>query len=194
MASDLSMASADTIRQALTAYLPDGFRDEDGVWHDGPVRQDALAAVDALLAVGERDKAEASAHTSLRAELAHIFGPVKPREGQTWNEAMLGRITEVLAGERDRQHIAQLTDALETLTNPSHWAIQHAEGGKRWVWVGPRLGDVLTAARAVLADKEDAGGGASQTCVRESGTRDTDTSGTVADTSPSARAAGEGDT
>lgn len=38
----------------------------------------------------------ASAYTSLRVELARIFGPVTPREGETWNAAMLRRITERL--------------------------------------------------------------------------------------------------
>lgn len=41
----------------------------------------------------------ASAYTSLRVELAHIFGPVQPRKGQTWNEAMLARITERLVAD-----------------------------------------------------------------------------------------------
>ena len=39
---------------------------------------------------------DASAYQSLRVELAHIFGPVVPRSGETWNEAMLRRITEHL--------------------------------------------------------------------------------------------------
>ncbi len=41
---------ADTIRHYLVQYLPDGFRDEAGVWHEGPHRTQSLAALDALLA------------------------------------------------------------------------------------------------------------------------------------------------
>ncbi len=45
---------ADTIRHYLVQYLPDGFRDEDGVWHEGPHRAQSLAALDALLAENQR--------------------------------------------------------------------------------------------------------------------------------------------
>lgn len=43
-----------------------------------------------------QEKDVESAYRSLRVELAHIFGPVQPREGETWNAAMLRRITERL--------------------------------------------------------------------------------------------------
>jgi hypothetical protein len=36
------------IRAALVRWIPDGFRDDDGVWHDGPHRLAALAALDTL--------------------------------------------------------------------------------------------------------------------------------------------------
>lgn len=43
----------------------------------------------------ERDEARAD-YLSLRTELATIFGPVKPRAGESWNAAMLGRIGATL--------------------------------------------------------------------------------------------------
>jgi hypothetical protein len=43
----MSDAAAD-LRDSLTRYVPDGFRDEAGVWHDGPHRVAALAALDRL--------------------------------------------------------------------------------------------------------------------------------------------------
>ena len=39
------------LRSTLVDFVNDGWRDEDGVWHLGPNRRDALDAVDAL--VGE---------------------------------------------------------------------------------------------------------------------------------------------
>jgi hypothetical protein len=42
---------ADDLQAAIEQFVPDGFRDEDGVWHDGPHRTAALAELDDLLAV-----------------------------------------------------------------------------------------------------------------------------------------------
>lgn len=33
------------IREALEEFLPDGYRDDDGVWHDGPIQAESLAAL-----------------------------------------------------------------------------------------------------------------------------------------------------
>lgn len=37
-----------TLRESIEEHVPDGFRDEDGVWHDGPHQRDALAQLDAI--------------------------------------------------------------------------------------------------------------------------------------------------
>jgi len=36
------------LRDCLNERVPDGFRDDDGVWHDGPLLIDALADLDSL--------------------------------------------------------------------------------------------------------------------------------------------------
>ena len=46
--------AATTLRAQIEQFVPDGFRDEDGVWHEGPHRRDAFAAVDELEAEIER--------------------------------------------------------------------------------------------------------------------------------------------
>lgn len=48
--------AADVIRAALTRWVPYGFRDDDGVWHEGVCQTEALAALERL--VVERDAAE----------------------------------------------------------------------------------------------------------------------------------------
>lgn len=92
----------------------------------------ALAALDALLAVGERDKAEI-------AEL---------KDG-AWQELCV-RADAYLAAcaerERDRRQIAQLTEALERIVR-SPFSVPGAGLTPREI------------ARAVLADKEDADNG-----------------------------------
>lgn len=72
-----------TLREAIEEFVIDGFRDDDGVWHDGPHRRAALAELDGLeakLAEAERVISLCAADTTaadlaqevefLRAELA----------------------------------------------------------------------------------------------------------------------------
>jgi hypothetical protein len=53
------------IRESLVTFVPDGFRDEDGTWWDGPHRRDALLALDVL--VGRLEQAEQVADRALAA-------------------------------------------------------------------------------------------------------------------------------
>jgi hypothetical protein len=42
------------LRGYIERYVPDGFRDEEGVEHEGPHRAAALSALDALVAENQR--------------------------------------------------------------------------------------------------------------------------------------------
>ena len=53
MVSDLSERTRDDLeqlREHVTLYVPAGFQDEDGVWHDGPHRARFLASLDRVAA------------------------------------------------------------------------------------------------------------------------------------------------
>ena len=45
------VAELERLREMVMLRVPDGFRDDDGVWHDGPHRITALADLDALAAL-----------------------------------------------------------------------------------------------------------------------------------------------
>jgi len=70
-----------------------------------------------------------AAYTSLRRELATIFGPVQPRKGQTWNEAMLIRITETLVAERDNGY----QEGLDNDPMPEPWAGAYSPANEEWI-------------------------------------------------------------
>jgi hypothetical protein len=58
----VSAQDTEAIRAALEQWAPDGFRDDDGVWHDGPHRINTLAALGRLVArleAAQRERDEA---------------------------------------------------------------------------------------------------------------------------------------
>ena len=74
----------------------------------------ALKWAYAIEAERDRYREADSAYLSLRVELARIFGEVKPREGETWNAAMLARIAEKLVNadlaDRYREALEQIAE------------------------------------------------------------------------------------
>jgi hypothetical protein len=47
----------DTLHRLIDTHVMDGFRDDDGIWHDGPNRRDGFAALDVLRARAVRAEA-----------------------------------------------------------------------------------------------------------------------------------------
>ena len=77
----------EVIREMLKAYVPDGYRDEDGVWNEGPNLGAALSALDALVA--ERDLAVGKLD-----EIGAFAASHSGRDGQDVLLAALYRIAE----------------------------------------------------------------------------------------------------
>jgi chromosome segregation ATPase len=102
---------AQAIRQRLVQFVPNGFRDEDGVWHGSQHRIETLAALDALVAeldwqereIGYQLAAKIQAQSTLKAvtdSLDLTFSDL----GNGWREALpkiLARI-ETIVDEADR--------------------------------------------------------------------------------------------
>lgn len=54
---DEQVAELERLRELVLLRVPDGFRDDDGVWHDGPHRLAFLADLDAIAALlAERER------------------------------------------------------------------------------------------------------------------------------------------
>ena len=50
--------AAETLATKIDLFVPEGFRDEDGVWHDGPHKSEATVALAALVERNQRLEAQ----------------------------------------------------------------------------------------------------------------------------------------
>ncbi len=95
---------SDPIEEALTRWVPDGFRDEDGVWHDGPHRAAALEALAVLRGRLADEEAVAAGrgkreiHWRERAEAAEA-SVVSLREALRDKDAEIRDMTTAPTGE-----------------------------------------------------------------------------------------------
>jgi hypothetical protein len=106
------------LADAIRRYVPSGFRDDDGVWHHGPHQNDALFALDSLVAALEQAEQERDDRFT-QADLDFFSANADDYAARAWKaEEKLAKANELARAVRT---------GLTWLARPSDLPAQHAD-------------------------------------------------------------------
>lgn len=147
--------AVEQLRKFVTLYVPAGFRDKDGVWHDGPHRPRFLASLDVLEARLTELERERSAQEMTLAACARLLGadmpewaPLPTRE--IGCEACAAAEAQVERLNRVADEARELFERLDSLTQ---YRYQRGETRGEVEWA---IGATLSVRSALVALDGDA--------------------------------------